>query len=393
MLATEYNNNRNFVSLKNHGDKVRLLPQANKKVDPAFFPFVHFDAEFNWAEQVHHAGDISALVAVYKNIPDHLKKSVRKLISAEYKKKLFSIPFYEASLLLGSQGGRSGLQPIKKRLRELHADGCGEIEQQRALDFVTGRKPDDIVIIILKSGRLIGSMALYPFNKKEDIPSLSYLKLDPHCAELPDVSGIGIGRLARASSIGCHVETERNDLTNTVALAAAFNVAKDFALTRGLLSEPDSVICGDTYGSFLACLSRFFPVRIFESVMNPDILDCGNPVRPLAMYLIQRHVLGSFENSDDLISTIDGIGESNPTMANRIEQLLASGLKDKGISTIKRFDPERYKLRFFSFPFYHTGTLDGFKRLEKIVLRTKKRLEQSGLKAVFLDDVNSAVAA
>jgi hypothetical protein len=126
--------------------------------------------------------------------------------------------------------------------------------------------------------------------------------------------------------------------------------------------------------------------------MNPDILDRENPVRPLAMYLIQRHVLGIFENSDDLISTICSISRSNPEMANRIEQLIASGLKDKGISTIKRFDPEGFQLRFFSFPFYHTGTLDGFKRLEKIVFRTKKRLEQSGLKEQFVDDVISAAA-
>ncbi len=380
------------IGRADHLGRDRYNAGSSIDVGKAYYPIKQNEKGYRWAEHKYEVGDISALVAFHKNIPDHLQCSVNKLVSEEYKKKLFSTPFYEASLLLELHRSQADVQLLKKRLEELHNCSFLEDEQNKAIEYVTSRNPDDLLVLVFKSETLIGSMSLFPFSKKQDIPSLSYLKLDPFSDKLPDVSGIGIGRLAKTSLNDCHVDEHKNDLTNTVAAAAAFVVARDFVLTKGLLKNPDSFICGDTYGTFLSCLCRFFPATITKSTINPDILNDESPVRAMAMYFFQRQILGSFENLDDLISTLKNIGDINPAMADRIERLMETGLKDKGIATIKGFDPTRFKLQFFSVPVFHPRTSDGFKRMEKIVLRATKGQKQREIKKSFVEGVNLAAA-
>ena len=90
----------------------------NHKEDFTDFPFVRTTREFSWAEQVYHAGDTVALVAVYKNLPHHLQRNVDQLIQEEYKKKLFRVPLFEASLLLLSSGCLPGFRSLCERSKQ-----------------------------------------------------------------------------------------------------------------------------------------------------------------------------------------------------------------------------------------------------------------------------------
>jgi hypothetical protein len=325
--------------------------------------------EFSWAEQVYQAGDTVGLVAVYKNLPHHLQYSVDQLISEEYKKKLFRVPLFEASLLLMSSGCLPGFRSLGERSKRLYSDSSSDLQQQKALDFISCRNPEDIVVLVLRSGQLIGTMTLFPFSRKKDIPSLSYLRMEPSFDQLPDVPALEVGRLAKATSNGNHDSSQGNDLTNTMAMAAAFIVAKNYALQNGLLPAADSYICGDTYGSFISSLKRFFPLDTSNSTINPNMLEDESKVHGMGMYFIQRQVLGSFGSADDLMSAIETIEESHPDVAHRIKQLLESDLKTNGIQTIQKFDPEKFRVKFFHFPYHHPKTVKGFERLDKIIQR------------------------
>jgi hypothetical protein len=212
-------------------------------------------------------------------------------------------------------------------------------------------------------------MTLFPFSRKQDIPSLSYLRMEPSFDKVPDVPAVEVGRLAKATSDGKHDSRQGNNLMNTMAMAAAFIVTKNFVLQHGLVPAADSYMCGDTYGSFISSLKRFFPMRIVKSRINPDMLKDDNRVHATGMYFLQRHVLGSFGSADDLMSVIETIKKSNPDMANRIRELLESDLRTNGVKTIKKFHPEKFRVQFFYFPCYHPKTLEGFKRLEQVVQR------------------------
>ncbi len=333
------------------------------------FPFVHTTREFSWAEQVYHAGDTVALVAVYKNLPHHLQYNVDQLILEEYRKKLWRVPLFEASLLLLSSGCLPGLRSLHKRSKRLYSDSCIDLQQQKALDVVSCRNPEDIVVLVLRSGQLIGTMTLFPFSRKQDIPSLSYLRMGPSFDQLPDVPAVEVGRLAKATSNSHHDSCRGNDLINTMAMAAAFIVTKNFVLQNGLVPAADSYICGDTYGSLISSLRRFFPMRIVKSRINPDMLEDESKVHGTGIYFIQRQVLGSFKSADDLMTTIKTIENSHPDVAHRIKQLLASDLKTNGVKTIQKFDPAKFKVHFFYFPCYHPKTVEGFERLEQVTQR------------------------
>ena len=333
------------------------------------FPFVHTTGEFSWAEQVYHAGDTVALVAVYKNLPHHLQCNVDQLIQEEYRKKLVRVPLFEASLLLLSSGCLPGLRSLWERSKRLYSDSCSDLQQQKALDIISCRNPEDIVVLVLRSGQLIGTMTLFPFSKKQDIPSLSNLRMGPSFDQLPDAPAVEVGRLAKATSNGNHDSCQGNDLINTMAMATAFIVTKNFILQNGLVSAADSYICGDTYGSFISSLRRFFPMRIVKSRINPDMLEDENKVHGTGIYFIQRQVLGSFKSADDLVSVIKTIGNSRPDIAHRITQLLESDLKTNGVKTIQKFDPEKFRVQFFYFPCYHPKTVEGFERLEQVAQR------------------------
>ena len=166
-------------------------------------------------------------------------------------------------------------------------------------------------------------------------------------------------------SDGC----QGNDLINTMAMAAAFIVAKNFALENGLLSAADSYMCGDTYGSFISSLKRFFPLNTSNATINPNMLEDESKVHGMGMYFIQRQVLGSFRSADDLMSAIETIENSHPDIAHRIKQLLESDLKTNGVKTIEKFDPEKFRVHFFHFPYHHPKTVEGFKRLEQVIQR------------------------
>ena len=363
----------------------------NQKEDFADFPFVRTTREFSWAEQVYHAGDTVALVAVYKNLPHHLQCNVDQLIQEEYRKKLVRVPLFEASLLLLSSGCLPGLRSLWERSKRLYSDSCSDLQQQKALDIISYRNPEDIVVLVLRSGQLIGTMTLFPFSKKQDIPSLSNLRMGPSFDQLPDAPAVEVGRLAKATSNGNHDSYQGNDLINTMAMAAAFIVTKNFVLQNGLVSAADSYICGDTYGSFISSLRHFFPMKIVKSRINPDMLEDESKVHGMGMYFIQRQVLGSFRSADDLMSAIKTIENSHPDIAHRIKQLLESDLKTNGVKTIQKFNPDKFKVYLFYFPCYHPKTVEGFKRLEQVTQRlaTRNRGVQHLKKTMFHEIPNS----
>jgi hypothetical protein len=342
------------------------ITQKEKFADFSYEPIAR---EFRWAEQVYQAGDSVALVAVYKNLPHHLQYNVDQLIQEEYRKKLVRVPLFEASLLLLSSGCLPGFDALHERSKRLYSDSCSDLQQQKALDIISCRNPEDIVVLVLRSGQLIGTMTLFPFSKKQDIPSLSYLRLKSSLVQLPDVPAVEVGRFAKTTSNSSHDSCQGNDLINTMAMAAAFIVTKNFVLQNGLVSAVDSYMCGHTYGSLISSLSRFFPMRTVKSSINPDMLDGKSKVNDMGIYHIQRKVLGSFKSADDLVSVIKTIGNSRPDIAHRITQLLESDLKTNGVKTIKKFVPEKFRVQFFYFPCYHPKTVEGFKRLEQVVQR------------------------
>jgi hypothetical protein len=237
------------------------------------------------------------------------------------------------------------------------------------LDYISSRNPEDIVVLVMRSGQLIGTMTLFPFSRKQDIPSLSYLRIKPSIDQLPDVPAVEVGRFAKTTSNGSHDSCQCNDLKNTMAMAAAFIVTKNFVLQNGLVPAANSYMCGHTYGSLISSLSRFFPMRTVKSSINPDMLEDESKVHGMGVYYIQRKVLGSFKSAGDLVSVIKTIGNSRPDIAQRIKQLLESDLKTNGVQTIQKFDPEKFRVHFFYFPCYHPKTVEGFKRLEQVVQR------------------------
>jgi hypothetical protein len=95
------------------------VSSINHREDFADFPFVHTTRKFSWAEQVYHAGDTVALVAVYDNLPHHLQYNVDQLILEEYRKKLFRVPLFEASSLLLSSGYLASFRSLHERLNHL----------------------------------------------------------------------------------------------------------------------------------------------------------------------------------------------------------------------------------------------------------------------------------
>ena len=346
------------------------VSRINQKEDFPNFHFVHTTREFSWAEQVYQAGDTVALVSVYKNMPHYLQMEVDQLILEEYRKKLFRIPLFEASLLLLSSGCLPGdFRFLSERAKQIYPAGCFNGERQKALDFVSCRNPEDIVVLVMRSGQLIGTMTLFPFSRKQDIPSLSYLTIEPSFDHLPDVPAVAVGRLAKATFNGDQSNGFGNDLTNTTALALAFIVVKYFVLEKGLVSAPDSFMCGETYGCLISSLKRFFPLRTLNATVNPNMLEDYSKNQGMGMYFIQRQVLGSFRSADDLMSTIKTIENSHPDIAHRIRQLLTSDLKTNGVKTIQKFDPEKFRVNFFYFPCYHPKVAEGFKRLEQVIQR------------------------
>jgi hypothetical protein len=345
------------------------VSSINQQEDFADSHFVHTTREFSWAEQVYHAGDTVALVAIYKKLPHHLQYNVDQLLLEEYRKKLFRVPLFEASLLLLSSGCLPGFRSLRERSKQLYSDSRIDLQQQKALDVISCRNPEDIVVLVMRSGQLIGTMTLFPFSRKQDIPSLSYLRMEPSFDQLPDVPALEVGRLAKATSNGNHDSCQGNDLINTMAIAAAFIVAKNFALQNELLPAADSYICGDTYGSLISSLRRFFPLNTTNPTINPNMLEDESTVHGTGMYFIQRQVLGSFKSADDLMSTIESIENSHPDIAHRITQLLESDLKTNGTKTIEKFDPEKFRVQFFHFPYHHPKTVEGFKRLDQMIQR------------------------
>jgi hypothetical protein len=339
----------------------------------ADFPFVNVTREFSWAEQVYRAGETVALVAVYKKLPHHLQLDVDRLVLEEYRKKLFRVPLFEASLLLLSSGCLPGFSSLWQRSKRLYSDSSIDRQQQKALDFIACRNPEDIVVLVLRSGQLVATMTLFPFSRKQDIPSLSYLRMDPSFDQLPDVPAMEVGRLAKATSDENHDSGQSDTLINTMAMAAAFIVANNYAQENGLLSAADSYICGDTYGSLISSLRRFFPIKIIKSQINSDILEDNSDARRVAIYFIQRQVLGSFKSADELVSIIETIGNTRPDISHRIRQLIESDLKTNGVKTIEKFDPKKFKVQFFYFPYHHPKIDEGFKRLEQMIQRLTAR--------------------
>jgi len=139
------------------------------------------------------------------------------------------------------------------------------------------------------------------------------------------------------------------------------------AATR--LDHPESFVCGDTYGSLIASLKHFFPIETVPSSLRNDILDENGVARDVAIYFLQRQVLGSFESADDFIEAINFISNCNPKIAHRILALMEAGLKKMGITSLQNFDAKKFKIDFFYFPLHHEQTVKGLNRLEKVILK------------------------
>ena len=344
----------------------RLFPEKNRIGSYQFIPCDYIE-EYSWAEQKYQAGEFTGLVAVYDNIPIDLKNSLDQLVVAGYRNSLFLSNFFETSLLLLSSGILPNLRSLIGPSKEVYAEYCSTKERQRASDFVSSRNTDDIVVLVLKSGALVGSMTLYPFNNKEDIPSLSYLSLGTAANRLLNVPAVEVGRLSTAATNDAKESNSCAGLLETIWIAAAFLVARDFVIANGLLSHKKSYVCGDTHGSLLASLQYFFPIEIVPSSIRTDILNEKSVVRDVAIYFLQRQVLGSFESADDLIEAINEIKNLNPKIAYRIIELMEAGLKKLGITSLHNFDAKKFKIDFFYFPFQNEQTTKGFQSLEKVI--------------------------
>ena len=373
MMAAENGISQHMQNSGNYFVNIPGLLERSQKEGACGYPLDSISQEYSWAEEIYQAGETVALVAVYKNLPRYLQQDVNQLILEEYRKKLFRVPLFEASLLLLSSGRLPHFHALGKRSRKLYSDSCIDLQQQKALNFISCRNPEDIVVLVMRAGKLIATMTLFPFSRKEDIPSLAYLRMEPSFDKLPDVPALEVGRLAKATFDGASNNCQSDDLMNTMSMAAAFIVAKDFSLKNGLLPAADSYICGDTYGSFISSLKRFFPMRTANSTINPNMLEDESKVNGMGMYFIQRQVLGSFESNEDLTRTIETIEKSHPDIAHRIKQLLESDLKTNGFKTIQKFDPEKFRVQFFYFPYHHPGTVKGFKRLDQLIKRLTKQ--------------------
>jgi hypothetical protein len=344
----------------------QLFPKVHHRLN---YPHLSFASreDYQWVEQLYTTADITAVVAVYKKIPSYLQEKLNQLVSETYRKKLLTVPFLEASLLLIGSGALPEFRTLSERSKQLCSANCLEFEQQRAIDFVTSRNPNDIVVMVLRSDKLIATMTLFPFNNKDEIPSLSYLEVDPSFELLPDVPALEVGRLAKITCNGYHLDEPENSFIDMAAMAAAFIVSELFVSKKGLLSDSESFICGDTHGALITSLKRFFPLTVFDSRINPNMLHRDSDVRGMSIYFIQRQVLGSFECADDLLATIQKVADCNPDLAHRIGMLLDEGLDRLGVTSIHQFDPKRFRVHFFHFPFHHPKTEKGLIRMEQMM--------------------------
>jgi hypothetical protein len=342
------------------------FPEANRSVN---FPQLHLvpRVDYHWAEQLYQIGDITAVVAVYKNIPQYLQDELNQLVSDTYRKKLISFPFLEASLLLLESDVLPKFRSLSGRSRQFCPAECLEFEQQKFIDFVTSRNPHDIVVMVLRSDRLISTLTLYPFGRKDDIPSLSYLDVGSAIEKLPDVPGLEVGRLAKTNCNGYQLEDPEDRFIDMASMAAAFIVSDFYVSKNTMLKNPESFICGDTHGTLIASLKRFFPLTVFDSRINPDMLKNDSKVRGMSIHFIQRQVLGSFDSARDLLAAIRTVADTNPELAQRIERLLDSGLDRLGVSSIHQFDPKRFRVDFFHFPYRHPKTFKGLARMEQMM--------------------------
>ena len=326
-----------------------------------------YNDEYSWAEEEYQAGNLTALVAVYKNIPVDLKKELNNLVSAGYCKNLFLSSFFEASLLLLSSGILPNLKALVEPSKEVYAEYCSTKECRKASNFISSRKPEDIVVLVLDSNELVGSMTLFPFDHINDMPSLSYLRLQAMESQLSNVPAVEIGRLARSAKFDRQETTSYSGLLKTVWIATAFVVARNFVFKNGFVAHSKSYICGDTYGSFICSLEHFFPIETIPSSIRTDILNENNAARDVAIYFLQRHVLGSFASTHEFIELIHGIANFNPKLAYRIFELMETGLKNLGIKSLHHFDAKKFKIDFFYFLFHHEKTSRGFARLEQVI--------------------------
>ena len=342
------------------------FPEANQRA--SIPPYrIETQEDYHWADQYFEIGDIKAVVAAYKNIPVYLQDELNHLVSETYRKKLITVPFLEASLLLLESGVISKFRSLRERLKQFRPSECIEFEQQKLIEFVTRRSQTDIVVMVLRSDRLISTMTLYPFERKEDIPSLSYLDVGSAIGNLPDVPALEVGRLAKTTCNGYHLEEPENRFIDMASMAAAFIVSDLYVSRNALLENPNSFICGDTHGTLIASMKRFFPLTVFDSRINPEMLRNGSPVRGMSIHFIQRQVLGSFESADELLAAIRAVADTDPDRARRIESLLDSGMERLGVSSVRQFDPKRFRVHFFHFPYNHPKTFAGLDRMAQMM--------------------------
>ena len=366
MLALEKYSRRGDTMSMSAFAQGQPLPEAYRRINFQHLPYATQN-DYRWAEQLYRAGDITAVVALYKNIPHYLQDELNQLVSETYRKKLISVPFLEASLLLLASGVLPEFRSLSERLTHFCPTRCPESEQQKAIEFVTSQNSNDIVVMVLRSDRLIATMTLFPFNRKYDIPSLSYLEVGSAFAQLPDVSSLEVGRLAKITCNGYHLDDPEKSFIDMVSMAAAFIVSDIFVSKNGLLRDSDSFICGDTHGTLITSLKRFFPLTIIDSRINPGMLKDDSAVRGMSTHFIQRQVLGSFESANDLLAAIQKVADSDRDLAHRIETLLNLGLDRLGVPSIHQFVPKRFRVHFFHFPYHHPKTVKGLARMEQMM--------------------------
>jgi hypothetical protein len=339
---------------------------------------------FRWAEYEYRSGGLVVLIAPYEKIPADLRSKADQLVVQEYRRCLFETSLFGAALQLLAANKKSSLAWIRDSSQNTFRSGFSD-ELQRGINYITRRSPKDIVLIVLGGGEIIFTMTLFPFKSPGEIPSRAYLSLDPILNQLPNASAIEIGRLAKRPLDKPESQGRRRDLVHLASTAAAFRAGRDFVIQKGLVDAPDSYICGTTANGLVTMLKSFFPLQVVNAKLNPEIFEEKGNGRGMAIYFLQRQVLGSFESVEELFSRIDDLRQTDPKAANDIMANLQSGLKNMGVSGLNGFRPQKFVFKFFHFPFHHPDSLQGFRRMEKVVDRFVIKRSGTGLRLRKVD--------
>ena len=324
-----------------------------------------------WGEVTRQVGNMTGVVARYKHIPQVLQAESNQLIARVYREKLLNQALYQAVLELLASGTLDTYRHFQDRAQDALDAYSPDAELQGAQEYFTRREPEDIVVLVLRQDRVIGTMTLYYVQRYEEIPSLQYVHVSPD--DLPPFDqGIELGRLVKELDEGW-VVGPRGEMCSIVT----FLVANDYIVRNNLLPGRKDILCGTTHAALLKRLENLgFPIFIVSSPINNNIWS--NKVNPAISHFLTREVL--VQCSPQCIErAIEQIAWNNKYTAKKIRTLLAQGLHQIGLSNIRDFCPEKFQVHFFFFPYHHRQTEATFHRLERIARRFSRGLPERAM--------------